>query len=279
MKSHGIHAKFVAHENGNSMAQRILLDTDIGQNVDDTIALGLICASPEVELKKITTVVGDCDHRVQLARSLLETAGERFSQVPVVAGNADHVLDSLRDGDVVPVMIGPLTNLAHAIVREPAIIRKITRIVMMAGSFEGDRIDTNVGTDPVAAGIVLGCGVAAELIPWHIGDSVRLPEEALAALRVSPRALANRLADEIDAWRETENGRERYGIVRLHDPITLLSLIRPELFEWRVGTVNVTLSGRDEGRTTFREDPNGRHRVAWRVDAPAAIAFMMSRLG
>jgi purine nucleosidase len=260
------------------MPQRILLDTDIGDNVDDVLALALICSSPEIELNAITTISGDGDTRARLAHSILESAGAPAGAVPVAPEGVEITIDTLRPGDVVPVMIGPMTNLARSIVRAPWIIQKFPRVVAMGGEFVHDYIDTNVRGDPEAAGIVYGCGARVDVIPWSIGDSARFGDDAIEELGLSARPLSQRLAREVHAWRNTDNGRQRGGIVRLHDPMAVMSLIRPELFEWKNGTVTVELFGEARGKTTFHEDATGKHRVAWRVDPLAAVAELMSRL-
>ena len=66
------------------MPQRIILDTDIGDDIDDAPALGLICRSPE--LVGVTTVFGNVKARMRQARTVLVVAGDRFARVPVAAG-------------------------------------------------------------------------------------------------------------------------------------------------------------------------------------------------
>src|SRR5947208_592715 len=70
------------------MGTKIILDTDIGDDVDDALALALICASPELELVGVTTVFGNVRARGRQAQTLLQLAGGEFAGVPVAAGCA-----------------------------------------------------------------------------------------------------------------------------------------------------------------------------------------------
>src|SRR5262245_53679777 len=68
------------------MATRIILDTDIGDDVDDALALALLCACPELELVGVTTVFGNVVARARQALTILTTAGPQFARIPVAAG-------------------------------------------------------------------------------------------------------------------------------------------------------------------------------------------------
>lgn len=77
-------------------SQSVWLDTDIGDDTDDLLALALICASPELSLAGISTVFGETDKRVRLAQTLLATVGEPASQVPVHAGCGQEISCSMN---------------------------------------------------------------------------------------------------------------------------------------------------------------------------------------
>jgi purine nucleosidase len=146
--------------------KKIILDTDIGSDVDDALCLGLALAEPTIELIGITTVSGDTDCRARIARKLTRLAGQ--SQVPVFAGAADPVDDQKRffwhgqegdgildnsDQDALPkepgvaalarmiethpeaevVAVGPLTNLARLILENPQTAAKIPQLTIMGG--------------------------------------------------------------------------------------------------------------------------------------------------
>jgi purine nucleosidase len=145
---------------------RIILDTDIGTDADDALALGLALASPELELVAVTHVSGDSRARARISRRLLDLGGR--PEVPVYAGcdlprsrdnqfawfgyegkgitdsgppltvAGEHAVAALirlvrSDADVELVGIGPLTNVAAALTEAPDIVRRIKRLTLMGG--------------------------------------------------------------------------------------------------------------------------------------------------
>lgn len=157
--------------------RRILLDTDIGSDVDDALALGLVLASPEVlSLEAVTTVAADTQLRARLAARLLALAGRE--DVDVCAGAREPLLRPGRfgwfrheeamlgkgpDGTVsdepaaermvraareVPglelVAIGPLTNLARALALDPELPRRVAGLTVMGGHIREVRIGEHI---------------------------------------------------------------------------------------------------------------------------------------
>ncbi|HEX2987004.1 MAG TPA: nucleoside hydrolase, partial [Chloroflexota bacterium] len=304
-----------------AMATKLILDTDIGDDVDDALCLGLILGCPEVELRGVTTVFGNVAARARQARTILKVAGEAFARVPVSAGcggsmasrplhnvrayledhlpnqdasclpeaelpegdprhGVDLLLDELK-GDVVPVTIGAMTNLAMAIVKDWRVIRRIPRILSMAGEFRAPMAEWNIRCDPEAAHIVLGSGVPMDIIPWTIGMQVSFRQEHLDRLSRSRRPLAQRLAMAIQCWQMnwSDNGKKARPMPHLFDPMTIATLIWPELCTWKRGWVKVELTGTETyGYTTFREDENGPHRVAWDAKVEESLGFWFERI-
>lgn len=145
----------------------ILLDTDIGSDADDVLALGLVLASPDaVDLKAVTTVCGDTQTRAQIASGLLAAAGR--ADIDVCAGEtvplvrpADAFANFGHESSCVPkgveckvsdepaperivraahehadleiVLIGPLTNLARALALDPGLPDRVAGITLMGG--------------------------------------------------------------------------------------------------------------------------------------------------
>src|SRR4051795_5856840 len=184
-------------------SMRIILDTDLamgapGSDIDDGFALALAHADPDIELELITTVNGNTD--VESATILTGELANRLGihGVPIVRGAsaaytrpqikrapADNVL-ALRDsaqppapgyaavaiaehimahpGEITLVAIGPLTNVAAALVLEPRVAAPVKEIVIMGGMFFGTMPsrtmpgEFNVWVDPEAAQAVLRCG-------------------------------------------------------------------------------------------------------------------------
>ena len=139
----------------------MILDTDIGTDIDDAFALALIINSPEFELLGVTTVSGDTAARARIAAKMLWEAGGKWRQVPVVAGAPgpkqdinqapwadgfvspqilkESAVDFLRSkfhrypGQITLIAIGELTNVAALIKADPLAAKKIKRIVADGG--------------------------------------------------------------------------------------------------------------------------------------------------
>ncbi len=140
--------------------QLVILDTDIGDDIDDAFALALVLRSPELRLLGITTAFGDTELRARLVDRYLASVGR--ADIPVAAGvatphsgdltqgayarqskqikkHADGVkflLDQIRahPGQITLIAIGPEFNIQAAIERDPATFRKLKRVVLMGGS-------------------------------------------------------------------------------------------------------------------------------------------------
>lgn len=303
------------------MAIPIILDTDIGDDIDDALALALICASPELDLRAVTTVFANVEARSRQARTILSTIGGKFTSVPVAAGcgasmasrpmhNNQHYLENILpnqdstclpeeqlppqdkrhavnllideimsgDGLVTPVMIGAMTNLATAMTMERRIIKKLPKIVAMAAEFKTHMGEWNILCDPEAASLVFDSGVPIDVTTWDIGNCAQFGPEHVDRLRQSDRPTAQLLSRAIDAWRENW-GSEKVHMPSLFDPLAVATMVRPELVEWRTGRVSVELSSKNTyGYTTFTEEHNGPHRVAWNVNREAALEFYLERV-
>ena len=139
--------------------QLAILDTDIGDDIDDAFALALILRSPELRLLGIETAYGDTELRARLVDRYLAAVGR--SDIPVYAGiptahsntltqtayalqapdrkhpdAVEFLLSQIRvhPGEITLIAIGPLRNIRGAIERDPETFRKLKRVVMMGGS-------------------------------------------------------------------------------------------------------------------------------------------------
>lgn len=234
---------------------RLWIDTDVGDNPDDAIAILAARAHPAVDICGISTVFGDTPERARLARALV---GEK---VVVVAGGHDDVVGAVRDaGPDVLLAIGPLTNVA-VMARVGALA---PRVVVMGGalglvSHRGAvrTVEWNFGADPLAAGDVLARALGLVLVPLDVTVAVRADEPALAALQHAEPAIL----PELMGW------LAQAGALVLHDPAALL-----------VATGDVPMQ--TEARAV-RVEPGGRvvpgagapvHDVVVDLDAAAVVA-------
>jgi purine nucleosidase len=312
------------------MPRRILLDTDIGTDVDDALALALALASPELELVAITTVAGDTVLRARVAARLLALAGRR--DVPVHAGcgealstpggfawfghegqgildgSADTVSDEpavealrrhLRDGPGLEVVaVGPLTNLALALARDPACAGRIGRLTVMGGWLRGaivggvplpPSVDYNLCSDPVAAARVLSAGIPTRLVSADATVQVWLTAADVVALERAGSPLQRALARAVRIWTPVQR-RLFTGLgappapdnaAFLHDPLAL-ACVHDESFctveELAIEPAIVDGAFRALLRSAGTAGACAM-RCATAVDAPRFTAHMRQRLG
>jgi inosine-uridine nucleoside N-ribohydrolase len=144
--------------------QKVIVDMDIGDDIDDAFALALLLQSPEIDIVGITTAWGDTALRAQLLERMLRETGH--GDIPVIAGIStsnnstpftqaryarrgkapatpasgtaaiDFMLAQIQrqPGQLTLLALGPLTNVGAAIQRDPAAFRKLKQVVMMGGS-------------------------------------------------------------------------------------------------------------------------------------------------
>ncbi|MDQ2997257.1 MAG: nucleoside hydrolase, partial [Chloroflexota bacterium] len=217
------------------MTQQCLIDTDIGDDVDDAFGLALAAVLPAVHLCGVTTVCGPVVTRARLVSQLLAAAGQ---QPPVVAGSStmsngrpgsarfshwpvldlpthsDHesrqaVLHTAvqlileRSHDHAPltiVALGPLTNIAMALQRDPTLAER-ARLVAMGGKLGLPYPDWNIRCDPQAAQRVLASGMPITLVGMHVTMRCKLQLRQMQQLFSYQHPIAVLLTRCVLAWR------------------------------------------------------------------------------
>ncbi len=204
---------------GSGAKAKIIIDTDIGDDVDDAFAVGLAISSPELEILGITTAWGDTQLRARLVDRLLAETGN--AAIPVAEGTptksktlfsqarwaqagppakphpaaVDFLLGQIRQnpGEITLVAIGPLTNVGAAIDRDPAAFKKLKRVVLMGGSIRkgygdlgylpdrGPQAEYNIVSDVPAAQKLFTSGVPIYMMPLD-STQLKLDEEKRALL-------------------------------------------------------------------------------------------------
>ncbi len=304
---------------------RILLDTDPG--IDDALALFLALASPEVQLEAITTVSGNVGvaSTTRNALSLLEFLGR--TDIPVARGSdrpllrrhtdaayvhgdnglggvqlpephlqpvAQHAVDMIIErilaapGEITLVPIGPLTNIALAVRREPRIAQQVREVVIMGGALRvpgnvTPGAEFNIYVDPHAAHIVFHAGWPMRLVALDVTMQARLPRSQVDALaqtqsRVGP-LIQQMLAYYFDVF------GPRYGVTKfhMHDPLCLVAAFQPDLLTWQPVYVDVELEGKlTTGQTVayFNQPdaPPANMQVATGVNETAFIEMFLERM-
>ncbi|MHB1171767.1 MAG: nucleoside hydrolase [Lacisediminihabitans sp.] len=264
------------------MAKKILLDCDPG--LDDALALLLAHGDPNLELVGVTTVGGNVGLQNTTKNALELREYLRFGKVPVAAGAArpllrdpkhaaevhgdsglgsivlpaatlplteghavDLIIETLRaaPGAIHLVATGPLTNIALALEKEPAIARWAASFVIMGGSFTRGNAtpaaEFNIYADPEAARIVF----AADWQVVMVGLDLTLQAQANA--RVIERLTAlGRLADELIVPLATFSynpGDPDWDAQAVHDVCAVAYVARPDLFASRPARVEVETTG------------------------------------
>jgi purine nucleosidase len=200
---------------------RLWIDTDIGTNVDDAVALLAAVAHPAVELVGVSTVGSDPERRAAAAVGLLAGAGVDLGSVTVVAGaeasggSSTDVVAAVSASDAEALLaIGPLTNVAAlttAGVRPPelTIMGGAVRPVEHRGELR--TVEHNFASDPEAAATVLAVS-GAVIVPLDATVATRLDERLLLRLVATAPVLEPMVLAWVAEWSE----------VVLHDPAALL---------------------------------------------------------
>lgn len=272
----------------SSVPQNFALDTDIGSDVDDILALATIQGSEELLLDLVTTVYGDVDLRARMvARFFSVSGGKRPVVVPGLSetrsgravwwpGHEGALMQGLPsekindDLDAIALLaksstvtaIAPLTNIAAALESSGSDIQEV---YMMAGEFEEGRIEHNIKCDVEAAATVFENSVPVTVVGLDQTERVRLHASELKKIE-SSGPLGELLAAEMHQFWAFTNESSNVP----HDPIAVLMMTSPELFQFARGRVTVVRSGPVEGRTRFDPDPHGPHRVVTAIHASAA---------
>jgi purine nucleosidase len=265
--------------------RRIIIDTDPGQ--DDAVAILTALASPELEVAAITTVAGNVplERTTANALAMVELAGR--PDVPVYAGcrrpmvrqlvtaeyvhgptgidgaelpapgisaapahAVDALVDLLLAEEVTTVcLLGPQTNLAMAMVKEPSVVDHIDEVVLMGGGFfEGGNTtpaaEFNIYVDPHAAHVVFSSGVPITMMPLDVTHQALTTDARIARFRGLGTVAGDATAGMLDFY--DRHDEAKYGTEGgpLHDPCVVAYLLRPELFTGR--RCNVAIEHRSE---------------------------------
>ena len=295
---------------GQSMTQPQLaiLDTDIGDDIDDAYALALTLRSPELKLLGITTAYGDTELRARLVDRYLGAVGR--GDIPVAAGVAtahqnvftqaayarqaperkhpdavDFLLGQIRahPGEITLIAIGPLVNVGAAIERDAATFRKLKRVVLMGGSVARGYDDKtgarrppdpewNILCYPAGAKALLGSGVPVFMMPL---DSTQIHLETAEREAIFSRGspLTDQLTLLYHQWMAGTDGHSPVLAPTLFDPVAVTYATRPELCPVKP----MRLEADDKGFTRPVDGP-ANAQVCLQSDEKGFLELLLSRL-
>jgi purine nucleosidase len=307
--------------------RKIIIDTDPGQ--DDAVAILLALASPELEVVGIAAVAGNVplSFTETNALKICELAGKTETKVysgavrpllrPLVT--AEHVhgktgLDGpdlpeptmkLQDGHAVDFLVetlmaeesgsitlcalGPLTNIALALIREPRIAPRIRELVLMGGAyFEVGNItptaEFNIHVDPHAADVVFRSGVPIVMMPLDVTHKALTSSARVAAFRKLGNKAGEAVAEMLGFSERFDKEKYAGDGAPLHDPCVIAYLIQPELFSGRECNVEIEIGSELTMGMSVVDwwgvtDRRKNAMVMGDVDDDAFFALLASRIG
>lgn len=252
---------------------KIILDCDPGH--DDAVALMLAGRHPAIDLLAITVVAGN--HRLEkTAKNALNICEHLAIQAPVAAGmdrplvaeqvlaehihgasgldgtslkrasrslEATHAVDLIiqllmdSEGDITLVPTGPLTNIAIALRREPAIVPKIKQIILMGGAYQFGNVtpaaEFNIYVDPEAAHIVFTCGRPLTMMGLDVTHQALATPEVVARIRSLHNKASDFFGDLMAHFTQSYQAVTGLNAPPVHDPVTLAYLVEPAIVQTR----------------------------------------------
>jgi len=283
----------------------IILDTDIGDSIDDAMALAFALRSPELEVRAVTTVIDDVESKTRLAWKMLGIFNRRDIALamgateplldPVMATSSKE-FDVLTRNDTIPdsarrravdlivdtllqsrqkitvVAIGPLTNIALALKTDPRIKNNIDRIVIMGGAYFTNEAEYNFKRDRTAAEIVFQSGVPITAVGLDVTSQGKLREKDLDQLRLATDPVGQFIVRLLDlAEEETHEAHPT-----LHDPLAIAAIFRPDLIDFQLGTVDLASSG--GGQSRFHPEAASKTKVGLKVNSAAFLDLFTERM-
>lgn len=277
--------------------EKVILDTDIGSDIDDSVALAYLLMQEKCDLLGVTTVSGQPEKRAMMVSALLKVAGREdipvFPGAPIpmltdvkqaTAPQADRLanwphetqfrmgayLEFMRDtirrnpGEVTLLAIGPMTNLGLLFTMDPEIPSLLKRIVLMNGSFEHKLSvsynEWNSLNDPYATAIVYN---AKAPIHRSIGLDVTMQVQ-MKASEVEARfthPLLQPVKDFASVWFKDAD------LMTFHDPLAATTIFDDNICGFTRGKVEIELqSEKLRGVTHFTPNENGPHEIASTVN-------------
>lgn len=303
---------------------KIILDVDPG--IDDAMAIALASKWPNVELLGLTTVAGNLslEKTTSNAGKILNLLGEKckvYSGMseplvrklhtaehihgPTGLGYADlpevkeyispkHAVDFIIEqvnkypGEVRIIAVGPLTNIAVAIKKDPSLVDKVNGIYVMGGAVftQGNvtpAAEFNIYADPESAQIVFNCGAEVTLVGLDVTLKALLTREHLDILQLKGGKLGQSIADMTKFYLERYKDHNKLAGCALHDPLAVgvaldETLVEKELIYVAVETAGEYTRGATIGDTHGRFGHKPNIYVCTEIDSERFLRMFMDIL-
>ncbi len=260
--------------------QKILIDTDIGDDIDDALALALGLALPQLEIVGITTVFRDAIARARIANHLLKLAGR--TDIPVYAGSGDGLVQAnerlplcqmTEDTDkacydavnaaaaetdngesavdfilemaekygneLILLGIGPLTNIAKAMLKAPETMKKLKKIVIMGGTYFEHHLEWNILCDVEAADVVYSRCENLYCVGFDVTNQTTVSYlEHRTMMQMTGDPYRDYLATLVQQWSDRV-----WHCPTLHDPLALYYIADPEILQMKLAHIAVETQG------------------------------------
>ena len=298
-----VHAQSQKSPQAASQPEKVIIDTDIGDDIDDAFAIALALKSPELEILGISTTFGDTEARAEIVDRLLGEAGR--TDIPVLAGAPTHatnvmnqkrygegghfgkashpsagdfILGQIRryPGQITLIAIGPLMNVGALIDKDPETFLKLKRVVIMGGSIEcgygelwfcpehGPDAEWNIINDIPSAKKLFLSGVPLYVMPLD-STQLKLDEVKRAFLFKQGTPLTDSLTLLYHEWGQQTP--------TLFDPVTVAFILDPKICPAEPMHIRVD----DKGFT--RKEPGAPNaQVCMHSDADAFFRLQIGRL-
>ncbi len=250
---------------------KIWIDTDIGGDIDDALALLLAIATPTVDIIGVSTVFQNTKARARIAKKLLEMGGR--GNVPVYAGIGKPIkatsvfndavdlislpktyipelfddariedldaVSALRNAlekhdDLTVITLGALTNIAALITQHPASVQRVKELFIMGTAIWLNFNEFNISCDPESADIVLQTTLPKKVVSLDVTFKCELTSAEIDVLKACTSPLVKTVLAMNEMWGE--------GMI-LHDPLTLAEAIYPSHVTFEPGNLKVELEG------------------------------------
>ena len=299
--------------------QKIIIDTDPG--IDDAMAIHMAFADPRLEVVGLTTIFGNvnveqatrnalwlaeqANYKLDVAKGATrplvqepnepsyyvhgdEGFGDLPAQTPKGSAHtldaADYIIQTCRahSGEIALCPVGPLTNIAIALQRDPELVSHVKQVVIMggAGFVPGnvtDYAEANIWNDPHAADVVFGADWEVVMIGLDVTTQVMCYPHEYQAVADESGAIGRFINDISAFYARFYATIYKETLCVLHDPCAIIAITDPELFDYRKMPVHVICQGEAIGQTVPDASlPRHEAKIAIGVDVEKVKAHYLS---